>query len=68
LLIARPPAEDREREREREYVCMCVCVRLRASHLTMGVRARFVMGVILEAAGTQTECGGKEHYIRFSQL
>ena len=44
---------------------VCVCVRgggkeggLRASRLTMGRRARFVMGVILEAAGTQTESGG----------
>ena len=45
---------------------MCVCERLRASRLTKSVRARFVMGVILEAAGTQTECGGKERYIRFS--
>jgi len=49
-------------------VYVYVCVRLHASYLTMGVRARFVMGVILEAAGTQTECGGKERYIQFSQL
>jgi len=64
LLIARPPAEDRER--------VCVCVRererLRVSHLMMGVRARFMMGVILEAAGTQTECGGKKRYIQFPRL
>jgi len=25
----------------------------------MGVTVRFMKGVILEAAGTQTECGGK---------
>jgi len=53
LLIARPLAE--EGERERECVCVCVCVRLRASRWTMGVTARFIKGVVLEAAGTQTE-------------
>jgi len=54
--------------RERESVCVCMYERLHTSHLTMGVRARFVIGIILEAAGMQTECGGKEHYIQFSQL
>ena len=43
--------------RERESVCVCVRERerLRASHLMMGVTARFVKGVVLEAAGMQTE-------------
>ena len=46
---------ERERERESVCVCVCVCVRLCTSRLTMGVTARFVKGVVFEAAGTQTE-------------
>jgi len=57
-----------ERERERECVCVCVYERPHASRLMMGMRARFVMGIILEVAGTQMECGGKEHYIQFPRL
>ena len=48
MLIARLPAGE---ERERESVC--VCVRLRASCLTMGVTARFMKGIVLEALRRQ---------------
>jgi len=45
--------------RERESVCVYVSRGFQASRLQWGVRARFVTGVRLDAAGTQTECGRK---------